>query len=97
MSKFDISDFNADELNQAIDDTNFPSHDHEACGSNGIERVKECNKSCDDIAPIKKTHKSLPMAVKPNGFPKSFDDEVFDIPGTPKTPRSLPTPGNNCE
>lgn len=97
MSKFDISDFNADELNQAIDDTNFPSHDHEACGpsSNGNGRVKESNKS-DDV-PLRKTHKSLPMAVKPNGFPKSFDDDVF-VPGTPKTPRSLPTPGNDaCE
>jgi hypothetical protein len=97
MSKFDISDFNAHELNQAIDDTNFPSHDHEACGpSSANGRVKESNKS-DDVPP-RKTHKSLPIAVKPNGFAKSLDDEVFDIPGTPKTPRSLPTPGNHvCE
>lgn len=93
MSKFDISDFDASELNQAIDDTNFP---HQLSSSVGNGEVKDGNKS-DAVVQHRQTHKSLPMAVKPNGFPKSFDDDVFESPDTPKTPRSLPTPGNDCE
>lgn len=97
MSKYDISDFDANELNQAIDSTNFPYQrsSTSASTSNGNGEVKASNKSDDDQH--RKTHKSLPMAVKPNGFPKSFDDDVFEVPGTPKTPRSLSTPGNDCE
>jgi hypothetical protein len=38
---------------------------------------------------------SMPLPVKQNGiFRKSFSDEVFEMPSTPKTPRSIPTPGN---
>lgn len=90
MSKFDVSDFDADELNQGIDDTNFPSSRH---ASISIEPNTSHLNNDEEAPQIKK---SLPMAVKPNGFAKSFDDDVFDSPGTPKTPRSLPTPGN-CE
>lgn len=95
MSKFDISNFDASELNQAIDDTNFPHQLSSTTSLNGNGEVKDGNKS-DAVVQHRETHKSLPMAVKPNGFPKSFDDDVFE-PGTPKTPRSLPTPGNDCE
>jgi hypothetical protein len=91
MSRFDVSDFDADELNQGIDDTNFPNSRHASCSN---ASTSETHKNNDDDGP--KRNKSLPMAVKPNGFAKSFDDEVFEVPGTPKTPRSLPTPGN-CE
>lgn len=85
MSKFDVSDFDADQLNQEIDDTNFPNSRHASFSapSNGEENGEARNKS-------------QPLPVKPNGFAKSFDDEVFDVPGTPRTPRSLPTSGN-CE
>lgn len=83
MSQIDISNFDADELNQAIDDTNFP-HAHPSKELVGLKR--------DKVA-------SMPMAVvKQNGvFAKSYSDDVFDVPGTPKTPRSIPTPGNHCE
>lgn len=86
MSKFDVSDFDADKLNQAIDDTNFPhAHNH---NSSNEEAAKNNNKAA-----------SLPLAVvKQNGvFSNSFSDDVFDVPGTPKTPRSITTPGNHCE
>lgn len=89
MSRFDVSDFDADELNQGIDDTNFPNSRHASISI----APNETHNNDDDLSNIKK---SLPMAVKPNGFAKSFDDDVFDVLGTPKTPRSLPTPGN-CE
>lgn len=86
MSKFDVSDFDADQLNQEIDDTNFPNSRHASFSapSKGGEENGESR------------NKSQPMPVKPNGFAKSFDDEVFDVPSTPRTPRSLPTSGN-CE
>jgi hypothetical protein len=82
MSKFDVSDFDADELNQGIDDTNFPNSRHASVSTSSAQ---------DE--PL---NKSLPLAVKPNGFNKSLDDEVFDVSESdiPKTPRSLPTPGN---
>lgn len=91
MSKFDVSDFDADELNQAIDDTNFPhGHDHNT--------TTAATASKEDGLKRNKTP-SLPLpVVKQNGvFSKSFSDDVFDVPGTPKTPRSIPTPGNHCE
>lgn len=90
MSRFDVSDFDAHELNEGIDDTNFPNSRH----ASSTNLSNEHRKSNDEDG--KKRNKSLPVAVKPNGFAKSFDDEVFDPLGTPKTPRSIPTPGN-CE
>lgn len=90
MSKFDVSDFDADELNRGVDDTNFPNSRHASVSN----PTNEDHKNNDDAGPTR--NKSQPMPVKPNGFAKSFDDEVFEVSSTPKTPRSLPTPGN-CE
>lgn len=91
MSKFDVSDFDADELNQAIDDTNFPhGHDHNTTTATASKE--------DGLKRNKTSSMPLPVVVKQNGvFSKSFSDDVFDVPGTPKTPRSIPTPGNHCE
>lgn len=89
-SKYDVSDFDATELNQAIDDTNFPhGHNH----NNGNEDALLSSSS------TRSKTSSMPLpVVKQNGvFSKSFSDDVFDVPGTPKTPRSIPTPGNHCE
>lgn len=83
MSKYDVSDYSADELNQAIDDTNFP-HAHPAKESDGVKREKTQSMP-------------LPVAKQNGGYSKSLSDDVFDVPGTPKTPRSIPTPGNHCE
>lgn len=86
MSNLDITNFNADELNQAIDDTNFPNA-HPTKDSDGIKREKT---------------PSMPLPVtKQNGqngvLSKSYSDDVFGMPSTPKTPRSITTPGNHCE
>jgi hypothetical protein len=85
---FSVSDFDADELNQGIDDTNFPHVLH----SKEMENGQNGQNGHDKVV-------SLPMpVVKKNGnFTKSYSDDVFDVPGTPKTPRSIPTPGNHCE
>jgi hypothetical protein len=93
MSKFDVSDFDANELNQAIDDTNFPhGHNHNNNGNNSTHEDALLSSSRSKAS-------SMPLpVVKQNGvFSKSFSDDVFDVPGTPKTPRSIPTPGNHCE
>lgn len=98
MSKYDVSDFDVDELNQAIDDTNFPhslstSTSMLTAGSNSNKDVNHKNEENGGS----KRHTSMPVPVKKNGhFSKSYSDDVFDVPGTPKTPRSIPTPGN-CE
>lgn len=92
MSKFDVSDFDADELNQGIDDTNFP-HTH---NNNNTHNGNNEDASCSS----RNKTPSMPLpVVKQNGgvFSKSFSDDVFDVPGTPKTPRSITTPGNHCE
>ncbi|KAL7033208.1 hypothetical protein ACKWTF_007505 [Chironomus riparius] len=91
MSKYDVSDFDADELNHAIDDTNFPNS-HLTLAS-----ISSANNINDDENEDsrRQTASSMPMPVKRNGhISKSFSDDVFDVPGTPKTPRSIPTPGN---
>ena len=91
MSKYDVSDFDADELNHAIDDTNFP-HTTSASMSSANNGSNDENEGAR-----RHTASSMPMPVKRNGhITKSFSDDVFDVPGTPKTPRSIPTPGN-CE
>jgi hypothetical protein len=93
MSKYDVSDFDADELNHAIDDTNFP-HSHTTSAS-----MSSANNGTNDENEGARRHtaSSMPVPVKKNGhIAKSFSDDVFDVPGTPKTPRSIPTPGN-CE
>lgn len=91
MSKFDVSDFDADELNQGIDDTNFPHTHNNNSGNNSSHE--------DGLTSLRSKASSMPLpVVKQNGvFSKSFSDEVFDVPATPKTPRSIPTPGNHCE
>lgn len=84
MSKFDVSDFDADELNQAIDATNFPhGHDHPSKETEGLKRDRTLSTP-------------LPVTKQNGSHSKSFSDDVFE-PGTPKTPRSFPTPGNHCE
>lgn len=95
MSKFDVSDFDADELNQGIDDTNFPNSRH-ASVSNLTNENHNGNDEHEREGPSRIKSPAKPIPAKPNGFVKSFDDEVFDVIETPKTPRSIPTPGN-CE
>lgn len=96
MSKYDVSDFDADELNHAIDDTNFPhSHHMPSSSSTTVNGGKKGDENGSDYR--RHTATSMPLPVNKNGhFSKSFSDDVFDVPGTPKTPRSLTTPGN-CE
>lgn len=91
MSKFDVSD-DADELNQGIDDTNFPNSRH-ASITNLTNETHNGNDEQERGGPARIKSPAKPI---PNGFAKSFDDEVFDAIETPKTPRSIPTPGN-CE
>lgn len=88
MSKYDVSDFDATELNHAIDDTNFPHASPSAINNN--------HSNGEENGGFRRhTASSMPVPVKTNGhFSKSFSDDVFDIPGTPKTPRSLTTPGH---
>lgn len=101
MSKFDVSDYSADELNQGIDDTNFPYSRHTSSTSTATPpspaiAVDIAKSSDENEAPRRPKIASMPLPVKQNGvLSKSFSDEVFE-PGTPKTPRSIPTPGN-CE
>ena len=83
---FDVSDFSADDLNRGIDDTNFPNS-HHASASNS---VSENGEKTEENGPPR--NQTQPLVVKPNGFAKSFDDEVFEVAGTP---RSLPTPGTS--
>lgn len=92
MSKqqYDVSDC-ATELNQAIDDTNFPSSRNSSVSSSAREsnniRTEMEKLTLEATVPI------LNNIVKPTSLKTSLSDEVFDIPGTPKTPRTQTTPG----
>ncbi|CAO1386851.1 unnamed protein product [Diamesa hyperborea] len=92
MSKqYDVSDFDATQLNKAIDDTNFPSSRNSSVSSaRGINNAQ---------SELEKLSLESPVAivnnvVKPTSLKTSLSDEVFDIPGTPKTPRTLTSPGH---
>ncbi|CAO1407154.1 unnamed protein product [Diamesa serratosioi] len=92
MSKqYDVSDC-ANELNQAIDDTNFPSSRNSSVSSIAREvnnSQSELEKlTIDALVPIQSN------GIKPTSFKTSLSDEVFDTPGTPKTPRTVTTPGH---
>lgn len=92
MSKqYDVSDC-ATELNQAIDDTNFPSSRNSSVSSSAKEvnngHLEMEKLTIDALVPIQNN------VIKPTSFKTSLSDEVFDIPGTPKTPRTqTTTPG----
>ncbi|KAG5680519.1 hypothetical protein PVAND_010025 [Polypedilum vanderplanki] len=86
MSKYDVSELDADELNQAIDDTNFPQS-HHVPSSNG-------NRDDGDEKNIRKPSMPLPMKIQNGILSKSYSDDVFAMPGTPRTPRSITTPGH---
>lgn len=92
MSKqqYDVSDC-ATELNQAIDDTNFPSSRNSSVSSSAREsnniRTEMDKLTLEATVPI------LNNIVKPTSLKTSLSDDVFDIPGTPKTPRTQTTPG----
>lgn len=92
MSKqYDVSDFDATQLNKAIDDTNFPSS-----RNSSVSSARGMNNTQSEL---EKLSLESPVAivnnvVKPTTLKTSLSDEVFDIPGTPKTPRTLTTPGD---
>lgn len=85
MSKFDVSDFDVDELNKGVDVTNFPNSPHSSL-------PKSDNHTKDEDFKCTKTV-SVPVDIKPNRFAMSLSDDVFDGPGAPKTPRTSTTPG----
>ena len=91
MSKqYDVSDFDSTELNKAIDDTNFPSS-----RNNSVSSAREVNNSQSELEKLT-LESTVPIqnnVVKPTSLRTSMSDEVFDIPGTPKTPRTLTSPG----
>jgi hypothetical protein len=105
MSKtFDVSDFNVKELNEAIDKTNFPPTAGVANGStrNGAAKLEDRVKNGEHVQSAKVADDD-DEAKAPNGVlkkrdltplqMKQYSGEVFDVPGTPKTPRTSTTPG----
>lgn len=101
------SEIDAQKLHRAIDDTNFPkpmksivpsssttSDDESGVESHDSDRT--CKKSS---APIPIGSSSTLLKHKNPGNLRmniaSSEERVFDIPGTPKTPRTSTTPGKN--
>lgn len=99
MSRFDVSNFDASELNKAIDDTNFPSSRNNSVTSskmaNGNDSETKSERQSTSSAPITMARTNgigILNRIHPSPL-RSFSDEVFDIPGTPRTPRTSTTPG----
>lgn len=133
MSRFDVSDYNAAELNEAVDTTNFPrsnslvsngsgrengsfrfangingsrkSSMNEDVGNGNDESVaKEEDEEVSDLVPrsaavpISGTSTVSGFLRRPHPSPlkmRGFSEDKFDIPGTPITPRTATTPGND--
>jgi hypothetical protein len=110
---FDVSDFNVKELNDAIDKTNFPSTatangNGVANGSTkaGATKSEDRGKNGEAVEVVENADPSEQLAT-PNGVlkkrditplqMKQYSGEVFDVPGTPKTPRTSTTPGTQRE
>lgn len=93
MSKYNVSSFDATELNQAIDDTNFPSSRSSSVSSQRYSNGNE-NEAGSISASTSPAIVSNSILNRSHPIPlRSFSDDVFDIPGTPRTPRTITTPG----
>jgi hypothetical protein len=97
MSRFDVSSLDANVLNQAIDDTNFPSSSSSSVTSthisngNGNDSENKTQPTSSALTSVSRTNVILNRA---HPVPlKTFSDEVYDVPGTPRTPRTSTTPG----
>lgn len=89
------STLNASELNDAIDNTNFPKLEtisteiKENGTSDKNDGTKQTNGTMNGTTSVvKKTHPA-PLKIV------SFSEEVLDVIGTPRTPRTSTTPGSN--
>lgn len=99
MSK-SFTDLNATELNEAIDDTNFPrilnnknisTHcNYENSSSDkdkNLEKMNHTNGEGSTSSTVE-NHRPTPLKIV------SFNESLLDYPGTPRTPRTSTTPGN---
>lgn len=129
MSKFaDLSEYDASELNEAVDRSNFPRSDsivsygsgHEngtfkltnGTNNGSLKNLHDNNNHVDNDDVVSEESDEVRELVRspagtsttqsgfmrrPHPTPlkmRGQSDEKFDIPGTPKTPRTATTPGN---
>lgn len=87
------STLNASELNDAIDNTNFPKapSDTIEVKENGTsdtnDGTKQTNGTLNGTSSVVKRTHPAPLRIV------SFSEEVLDVIGTPRTPRTSTTPG----
>lgn len=82
------STLNASELNDAIDNTNFPKLETNLTEikENGTSDKNDGTKQTNGTSVVKRTHPA-PLKIV------SFSEEILDVIGTPRTPRTSTTPG----
>lgn len=88
MSFLISSTLNASELNDAIDNTNFPKlkTNLTEIEENGTSDKNDETKQTNGTSVVKREHPA-PLKIV------SFNEEVLDVIGTPRTPRTSTTPG----
>lgn len=96
----------ASELNAAIDATNFPKiiqqnvtvsnnkiNNNNGCSENGSSASTNgdggSSSSSSSVNNCEKLKREYPKALKMSGI----NESSFDVPGTPRTPRTSTTPG----
>lgn len=104
-----LDELTASELNDAIDDTNFPKAQSTNCLSMASEEVKNgthplngnedkpTEASDEQTEPVngQNGHKGFIKRAHPAPLKMvAFKGDSFDVPGTPRTPRTSTTPGN---
>lgn len=88
------STLNASELNDAIDNTNFPKTESisteikENGTSDKNDGTKQTNGTVNGTTSVVKRTHPAPLKIV------SFSEEVLDVIGTPRTPRTSTTPGS---
>ena len=93
---FDVSDFDADELNKEIDDTNFPRIMSNNVSNGPSSNGRKPDENGEAKASSSKEERGIDIPrrhLRPLKV-RGISDEVFEFPGSPKTPRSGTTPGS---
>lgn len=95
-----IDDMSASELNAAIDDTNFPKVQSptkfDECNHNPSNKTNNNESNSNEI---NVSNGSTATGILNRAHPTplkmvAFRDDSIDVPGTPRTPRTSTTPGD---
>lgn len=94
------SSFSAEELNDAIDDRNFPRHSDSSIGATGggpvvTSSMESTAATAAENGEAAKEHVNgfTKWANRPKPLDLKSAEKIFNVPGSSQTPRTSTTPG----